>query len=162
VAFIRLTLVVDAQERLSSGENVANASVKSLLQQVLDIYDTHRVLAEARLELAGVRFIPTGEINVALLPGRPAAFLWSVSPDQPGIYGGTVWLHLRFIPLEGGEELRSVLTAQPVEIEATSLLGMSGSAARLLGGLGTAFCLALGLNSIMARVLVKKKLKRAP
>jgi hypothetical protein len=160
VAFIRLTLVVDAQERLTSGIGTANASMNSRTQQVQDIYDTHRVLAEARLELAGVRFIPTGEISVALLPGRPVAFLWSISPDRPGVYDGTVWLHLRFIPLEGGEELRSVLSAQPIELEATSLLGLGGSGARLLGGLGVAFFLAFGLSSVVARLVAKKKLEQ--
>ena len=130
-----------------------------------DVYETHFVVAEARLELAGMAYAPTGQISEGLLPGKPAAFFWQVRPPQAGESRGTVWLHLRYLPLDGGEEARRVLSAQIVEIRAVSLFGLSGRWARVLGSVGVIVGAALGLNELLPWIWVqyeKRKNKDLP
>ena len=162
VAFVKLTLVVDAQGRLTTGADLAGGRVRNNFMQGVDVFDTHHVLVESRLEMDSIHYTPTGEVSEALRSGQPVAFLWSVRPDEQGAYLGTIWVHLRFLPLDGGEELRRVLTAQPVQIQAISLLGLSGAMARWLGGVGLAFGLVLGLDGVVMWLVGKKKSERAP
>ena len=84
--------------------------------QIPNLYETHRIVAESRLDIAGLDYTPMGDLSEALLPGKPVTFLWSIRPNAVGRYRGTVWLHLRFIPLDGSAETRSVLSAQLIEI----------------------------------------------
>jgi hypothetical protein len=104
------------------------------------------VLAEARLELSDILHTPMGEVSQGLLPGRPAIFVWELRPNRAGDANGTVWLHLRFIPVAGGSALRQVLTAQRIEIRVIEFLGLSGPWARALGSAGVVVGAVLGLD----------------
>jgi len=134
---IRVTIKSGAPGDLAPAVLAQSSPAQTEPQPAPNIYNTHDVLASGHLELPGVLYIPEGEISEALRPGQPVTFIWQVRPSQPGVYQGTVWLHLRFIPLGGGAESRIVLTAQRIEIEAGSFLGLGTTAARLLGSFGT-------------------------
>jgi len=134
---VRLTIEVDAQGNVTPTAQVEGHETRGETVFIPNLYDTHNVMAEARLDLAGMQVTPEGDVSEPLLPGQSVTFFWSVRPQEVGAYRGTIWVHLRFIPRAGGEELRSPLTAQLVEIQAVNLLGLGGNAARWLGGLGT-------------------------
>lgn len=106
----------------------------------------YTVLAEARLELPGVPHTPLGEISQAFLPGRPVMFSWFLRPAEAGEAQGTIWLHLRFIPVAGGLEVRQVLTAQRIDLRVIDWLGLSGPWVRALASAGLVVGAALGLD----------------
>jgi hypothetical protein len=97
---------------------------------------------------------PAAVISQPLLPGQAVTFYWSVSSDDVGVYRGTVWLYLRFLPLDGSPASERPLSAQIVEIETVNLLGLSGAPARILGGAGMLLGGMLGLDDLVK--LVKK------
>jgi hypothetical protein len=120
----------------------------------------YSVLAEARLELPAIRHTPLGEVSQALLPGRPVSFVWDILPNLAGEMDGTVWLHLRFIPATGEQELRQVLTAQRLEIRVIDFLGLSGPWARSLGSAGVVVGAVLALDG--AVIWLWQRLNRNP
>lgn len=88
------------------------------------------MVAEARLDLAGVEIRPDQTISEPLLPGKTALFFWSVRASQPGEYSGVAWLHLRIISAEGESVIP--LSAQEVRLQVRTLWGLSAGAARWL------------------------------
>jgi hypothetical protein len=60
-----------------------------------------------------------------------------------------VWLYLRFIPKDGGQESKSTLAAKTIEVRAANLLGLSGTSARLLGIAGMVVGSFLGLDNLL-------------
>jgi hypothetical protein len=72
-----------------------------------------------------------------LVQGNTATFYWSIHPREVGHYRGTIWLYLRFVDKQSGEESRKTVSAQIVEIEAVNLLGLSGVLARTTGLIGS-------------------------
>ena len=141
---IRLTLEVDTLDNLTPTAEVQGNLVTGQVVQIPDLYDTHNVIAEARVDLAGVEVRPSEEISEPLLPGQSVTFYWSVRPDASGIYRGTAWLFLRFVDKVSGDESRKAISAQPVQIEATNFLGLNGSIARTAGGVGSLVGAILG------------------
>jgi hypothetical protein len=161
---IHLTLQVDAEGRLTP--TVSQAGNESRGEPVLipNLYETHNVVVEARFDIAGLQVSPEGEIMEPMQPGQTVNFYWSVKPPDVGTYQGTIWLHLHFIPLQGGADSRIALSAQPVEIKAINFLGLGGTPARILGGVGALLGSVLGLDNIVSWVwgLLKKRLTRKP
>lgn len=133
---IRLTLEVDTLAGLAPTPEIAGNVITGGIVQFPNLYATHSVLAEADLDLAGVDFQPTGPVTETLLPGESVTFRWSVHPTSPGVYRGTAWLFLIFTDRATGEQRRKAISAQPIQIEATTLFGLGGVAARIAGGLG--------------------------
>lgn len=121
--------------------------------------ETYQTVAEARLELDKMEYRPTGVISEALLPGKSARFSWSVRSSDEGIFPGTIWLHMQYIPRNGGEELRKVISAQTIEIRADEFLGLSGNSARILGAIGLVLGAMIGLDifSLIPKWLSSKK-----
>ncbi len=121
--------------------------------------EKYQTVAEARLELEKMEFRPTGEISEALLPGKSARFSWSVRSSEEGFYPGTIWLHVQYIPRNGGDELRKVISAQTIEIQAEEFLGLSGNSARILGAIGLVLGAMIGLDifSLIPKWLSSKK-----
>jgi hypothetical protein len=142
---IRLTLEVDAHGNLTPTASVAGNVTQGQVVSIPNIYATHNVLAEARLDMAGMEVRPAEAVSQPLLPGQSAIYFWSVRPTDVGTYRGTVWLFLHFIPKGGGEESRQALSAQVIEIESTSLFGIQSGVARWLGVAGTFLSSLLGL-----------------
>jgi hypothetical protein len=147
---IRLSLEMNAQGQLTPTVLAGGNGIEVEPVQIPNLYATHHVVAEARLDLAGVEYTPSGDVSEALSPGRPVTFIWSVRPEEIGVYRGTVWLHLRFAPLDGGPESRSVLSAQLIEIEVVNFLGLGGTAARIFGSVGVVVGSVLGLDNVLS------------
>ena len=95
--------------------------------------------------MAGIEVIPSDLVSEPLLPGQSFSFYWSLRPDEPGEYRGTAWLYLRFIPKDGGAELRRTLSAQVFNISAVTLWGFKAGPARIFGGIGSVISVILGL-----------------
>ncbi|PKN93479.1 MAG: hypothetical protein CVU44_09000 [Chloroflexi bacterium HGW-Chloroflexi-6] len=142
---IRLTLEVDELGNLTATAETAGNVTQGEVVQIPNIYETHNIVAEARLDMAGVEINPTGTISESLRPGQPVTFYWSVRAEEIGIYRGTLWFYLNFVPLAGGPEQRQALSAQKIEIEAVNFLGLKAQPARWLGAAGTLFSAVLGM-----------------
>lgn len=148
---IRLTFASSAQSGLTPTAGSPGAQQDLQAVQFRDVYDTHFVIAQARLDLAGVDSTPAGQVSEGLFPGKPARFDWSLHPAEEGRFPGTVWLHLSFMPVDNGPESRVVLTAQLIEIPVVSLWGLSGTWARVLGSVGIVVALAVSLDELLPR-----------
>lgn len=142
---IRLTLEVDQRGNLTATAESAGNVTQGEVIQIPNIYETHNVAVEARLDLAGVQVSPPGSISESLRPGQKVTFYWSVRAEDVGIYRGTLWFYLRFAPLDGGPELRQALSAQKIEIEAVNFFGLKAQPARWLGAVGAVASAALGM-----------------
>jgi hypothetical protein len=141
---IRLTLEVDTLGNLTPTAEVQGNLVTGKIVQIPNLYDTHNVIAEARLDLAGPEVRPTDTISEPLLQGQSVTFYWSVRPITSGTFRGTAWLFLRFVDKVSMVESREAISAQPVQIQATSFLGLNGNLARTAGGLGSIVGAVLG------------------
>lgn len=159
---VRLTLAVDEQGNLTPTALTAGNVTRGEIVSIPNVYDTHNVLAEARLDMAGVEVRPPDTVSEPLLPGQTATFFWSVSPTEVGSFKGTVWFYLHFVPKDGGQESRQALSAQVIEIESTALLGIQAGQARLLGLAGTFLSSILGLPFLEGMLKwLWKKMRRA-
>lgn len=132
---IRLILEVGSDGRVTPTAEFAGGEITGQVVEVPNLYTTHHVLAEARLDIAGLQVSPQGTVSEPLLPGEQVSFYWNVRAAKSGNYQGTVWLYLRFLPKDGGTEMRQAVSAQVVEIQVNSFLGLSAPQARWLGGL---------------------------
>ena len=142
---IRLQLEVDDRGNISPTAVVEGNVVTGEVVEIPNLYETHNVIAEARLDMAGMEVQPPGTISEPMSPGQAVTFYWSVRPEESGKYEGTAWLHLRFVPRGGGEEMRIPVSVQFLEIEAKSFLGfIPGGTARGIGALGSAIGSVLG------------------
>lgn len=156
---VRLTLEVDANGNLVPTAEIAGHETQAKTVQIPNLFDTHHVLAEARLDLAGVEVDPSGLLSQSLLPGQRVDFSWSVKPEGVGTFRGNVWFYLRFVPKNGGPETQRTISAQPIEIRSVDLLGLSGTPARLVGVVGTLVGSVLGLDNLVSWVwkLIRRK-----
>jgi hypothetical protein len=143
---VKLTLEVGQDGSLTPTVSVAGKLSQGQVVSIPNVFDTHNVMAEARLDMAGVDIRPEAMISETLLPGQKVTFYWSVLPAEVGKYKGTLWFYLRFIPRDAaGVESRQALSAQPIMIESTTFFGLRAGLARWLGTGGTLFSVLLGL-----------------
>ncbi len=133
---IRLTLEVNEMGNIVPTAEIEGHTVTGETIFIPNLYDTHNVVAEARLDLAGMQVSPAEMSSQALLPGQRVTFYWSVHPENVGKYLGVVWFHLRFVPLDGGPESERAVAAQQIEIQVVSFLGLKAGPARILGVVG--------------------------
>ena len=124
-----------------------------MVAQGLLFMSAYNLVLQSHLDLPGISRTPTGEVSQVMSSDQPVVFIWYLRPSAPGVFRGKVWLHLRFVPRAPGQEQRILLAAQQVDIEVTTLLGMSGSQARLFGSLGLAASLPLLLEGFFNRSL---------
>jgi len=141
---VGLTLEIDAQGNLTPTVSVEGNVTQGQVVTIPNVYDTYNVLAEARLDLAGMDVRPSDTVSETLLPGEKVTFYWSIKPSDIGNYKGTVWFYLHFVPKVGGVESRQALSAQTIEINSTALFGIKAGAARWLGLVGTVLGSVLG------------------
>ena len=117
-------------------------------------------LVESRLDAAGLKAVPAGDILEPLLPGKQAIFYWSVLPEHGGEIEAVIWVSLRSKLGENDKpgsqpgQLSQLLTAQKISIRTIDLFGMEGRVARLLGGFGLVIGIALCLVGFL---LMKKR-----
>lgn len=141
---VRLTLEVDDLGNITPTAEIEGNVIIGETIEIPNLYDTHHVIAEARFDLAGMQVAPPDLAGQTLTQGQSVTFYWSIRPDEPGFYRGTIWLYLRFVDRENGEESRKAVSAQLVEIEAVNLLGLSGSLARMTGIVGSVIGTVIG------------------
>jgi hypothetical protein len=158
---VRLMLEVDDLGNLMPTAEIAGNAITGEVIEVPNLYETHHVVAEARFDIAGIEVRPMDVISEPLAPGNTATFYWSIRPEQAGIYRGTVWLYLRFVDKQSGEESRKTVSAQLVEIEAVNLLGLSGSFARTTGVVGSVVGTIIGFPFFedILKLLFKRRIK---
>lgn len=162
---IRLALEVDESGSITPTALIEGHETRGERVYIPNLYDTHTVMVEARLDIAGLTYTPTSEVIESLLPGQNVKFFWSVKPQEVGRYRGTIWLHLHFIPKEpDGQEERLALSAQLIEIEAVNFLGLGGGTARVTGWLGAALGSILSLDKLfdVAVGLFKRQRRKSP
>ena len=159
---VRLTLEVDEAGNITPTAYYADHQITSQAVLIPNVYETHNVLAEARLDMAGLQVVPDDLVSQPLRPGETISFTWSVHTSEVGRFRGTVWLYLRFLPLDGSAESQKALLAQVIEIEAVNLLGLGGTAARLMGVIGVALSGLLGADDLAKGIgwLVRRTQRR--
>ena len=141
---IRLTLEVDDLGNITPTALYQGNVISGAVVEIPNLYETHKVTAEARLDMSGPIITPLEKVSEPLLPGQAVTFFWSVRPQDAGRYRGTVWLFLRFVDRSSGEESEKALSAQRVEIEATTFWGLEANTARVAGGVGSVIGSVLG------------------
>jgi hypothetical protein len=127
------------------------------LDGLSNIFNTHLVLAEARLEMGGVLVEPSGTLSRPLAAGQTVSFQWDLLIEKAQVYEGTVWFYLRYMPMDGSPSSKWPLMAQRIELSSLSLWGLSGRLMRLLGGMGASLGLLLvsdGLVGVLTRWLL--------
>lgn len=165
---VRLTLEVDALGNITPTAQIESNVVQGNVIEIPDLYETHNVTAEARLDLAGMLIQPAGAIYEPLKRGQSATFYWSIRPQEAGIYRGTVWLHLNFTDKSAGErpqgaaQSRIAVSAQAIKIEAVDFFGLSANVARTSGVIGSIVGGVIGLPFIedIIKFLFKKRKKK--
>jgi len=133
IGLIRLRLTLDAKTALLKywGDRAEDADAYAIPAP-----DRVTALAEANLELPQARIRPSDSISQALRDGAPTEFVWSASTSQPGELNGTAWLFIKFATNGTEPTSRIALSAQPIQIEAATFLGLGGAGARLCGTVG--------------------------
>lgn len=134
---IRLTLEVDELGNITPTVQVEGNIITGEVIQIPNLYETHFVTAEARIDMAGMDIQPPGAIYEPMTAGQSVKFFWSIRPPDTGLYRGTVWLHLMFVDRLSGEESRMAVSAQIIEIEAVDFFGLSVNVARTSGVVGS-------------------------
>jgi hypothetical protein len=161
---VHLALQVDQEGRLTPTISEAGNVSRRVPLPIPNLYATHNVMVEARFDISGVQVSPEGDVMEPMQPGQVVNFYWSVKPQEVGTYQGTIWLHLHFIPKQGGADNRIVLTAQPIEFKAINFLGLGGTPARILGSVGALLGSVLGLDNVISwvwRLLQRRLAARA-
>ena len=131
--YVQLTLAVAENGEITPTLSAEGDETSEEPVLIPNVYDTHNVMAEARLDMAGLAVAPDDLVSLSLRPGETVIFRWNVRATEIGTYRGTVWLYLRYLPLDGGPESRDALKAIDIEIHAVNFLGIGGPAARLMG-----------------------------
>jgi hypothetical protein len=142
---LRLTLELDAQGQLTPVAEVEGHAVEGQSIEIPNLYDTHNLVAEARLDLAGMQISPQGSLSEPMRPGRKLVFEWSIRAPEVGQYRGTLWLYLNLVAKDGGETERQTLLAPRVEIEARTILGLPAKTVRMGGMVGSGLSVVMGL-----------------
>jgi len=158
---VRLTLEVDDLGNVTPTAEIGDHVVTGKVVEIPNLYETHHVIAEARFDIAGMDIRPTELSSEPLAQGNTATFYWSIQPRDVGVYRGTIWLYLRFVDKQSGEESRKTVSAQIVEIEAVNLLGLSGEFARTTGVLGSIVGTIIGFPFFedIIKLLFKRRIK---
>jgi hypothetical protein len=158
---VRLTLEVDDLGNITPTAQVEGNVIVGETIEIPDLYETHNVTAEARMDMAGMVVQPSDAIFEPLKRGQSVTFFWSIRPQDVGTYRGTVWLHLNFTDKSTGEESRIAVSAQIVEIEAVDFFGLSVNLARTSGVIGSVVGGVVGFPFIedIIKFLFKRKRK---
>jgi hypothetical protein len=160
---VRLTLEVDDLGNITPTAQIEGNTVVGETIEIPDLYETHNVTAEARLDLAGIQVQPATAIYEPLKRGQSATFYWSIRPQETGVYRGTVWLHLNFADKSTGEEDQIAVSAQIIEVEAVDFFGLSVNLARASGVIGSVVGGVIGfpfLEDILKFLFKRKSNKR--
>ena len=135
---IRLTLEVDDLGNVTPTAQIQGNVITGETIVIPNLYDTHQVTAKARLDLLGVQVQPSETIYEPLGPGQSVTFYWNIRPAEAGTYRGIVWLSLQFVNRANTADVtEKTVSAQTVQIEATTFWGGKAGPARVAGGVGS-------------------------
>jgi len=82
---------IDASGNITPTAVVNGNVVTGGVIEIPNLYETHHVIAEARMDMAGMQISPPDLSSQTLLPGQSIRFFWSIRPSDVGLYRGTVW-----------------------------------------------------------------------
>ena len=108
---VRLTLEVDDLGNLTPTAQIGGNVIAGEVVEIPNLYESHHVIAEARFDLAGMEVRPAELVSEPLAPGNSVTFRWSIRPPDVGVYRGTIWLYLRFVDKQTGEESQKTVSA---------------------------------------------------
>jgi hypothetical protein len=150
----KVQLILEPREDARSAVAGQTASILDPLEQgfATETVQAYHILAESRLEVAGLPLIPGDLVSQPVLPGGRVVFSWSAYPQRAGTYPGVIWLYLRLIPLASGDETTRPVLAREFQIRAVELFGLGGPPARLLGISGILLATAIGLDGWYIRM----------
>ena len=134
-------------------EPIRNDAPSSYPQgEFTDVYKNYSMMAEARIEAAGISANPANPTRESMPSGDSVKFKWQVNIEQAGSYHTNVWLSLRFLPLDGSLASQKPIFVREVDIHAISLFGLSAPLARLLGGVGIILSVLLIFDDMIGLV----------
>lgn len=122
---------------------------------LVDVYTNYNVMVEARYEVAGVNVIPANPTRESLFVGQSVRFKWDISVYDEGDFTGTIWLSLRFVPLDGSDPVQVPIFVNEVTLHARTLFNMSGPVTRITGSLGFIIVIFLFFNDMI--IIIKRK-----
>jgi hypothetical protein len=123
-----------------------------------DVYDCCNVMADARFEASGINVDPANSTRESMPPGQPVGFKWRIRAEETGSYTGTLWLSLRFLPIDGSTPIQGPIYVNDIQVNASNFLGLSGGMARIVGWVGV--MLGVFLISSAWIDLAKRRRKR--
>ena len=88
--YVVLTLEVAENELVIPTLSTAGEGSVEEPLSIPNIYATHNVMAEARLDLAGLSVAPDALVSLSLRPGETVDFRWNLHATETGTYRGTV------------------------------------------------------------------------
>jgi hypothetical protein len=106
---------------------------------------------KSRLELTGARVAPGDELTQPVVPCQVLFQAWTLRPMTSEPLDGTIWLHLETTVSKNGNSPGRPIAALPVTITPTSLVGLTGSQARLVGILAVLIGLILNIDLLVRR-----------
>ncbi len=124
-----------------------------------EVYSHYNLMAEARYDVSGVSVKPANPTRESMPPGQLVKFSWKVNAANEDSYSGTVWLSLRYLPLDGGPPSQVPIYIQQVTLETSSLFRLNETKAYLLGGVGIVLAAAIVSDNLIAWVLNRKTKK---
>lgn len=140
---------------------VTDSSSSSQPAGYSDIYSLYNLMAEARYDVSGVSVKPVNPIRESMPTEHSSKFTWIVNAEHPGRYDGTVWLFLRYLPLNGEQASQVPIYIQEVNLQTSSLFGLNEAMAYFLGGAGVVLAAAIVYDDLTAffRRRIKKNHK---
>jgi len=160
---VRLALEVDDLGNITPTAQIEGNVVAGEVVEIPNLYETHNVIAEARFDIAGLQVSPPNTISQTLSEGQAVTFYWSVRPEESGVYRGTIWFYLRFVDKVSGEESQKTVSAQLVDIEAVSLLGLPAGIVKTFGSVGSVIGAVVGfpfIEDIIKFIFYRRKVRQ--
>jgi hypothetical protein len=124
-----------------------------------NVYLNYNLMAEGRLEVAGMSVNPPNPRLESLPAGQTIKFTWQIGAREVTTYPARAWLLLHFLPLKGGAASELPIFVRDLDLRATSLLGLSGPSARPLGTIGIMSSLVMSYDLL---INFFKKSQRSP
>jgi hypothetical protein len=147
---VRMRIGEDEMITLSFMPTRADPTSPGISADYTDPYDQYSLVVEGRFDVAAMKVDPANPRRESMPKGQPLTFHWQINTDREGTYNGTIWLSLRYLPLDGSEAIQVPIYIDPIDIVTTSLFGMTEATAYLISGVGILLALA-----IVSRDLIK-------
>ena len=148
VKIVRIRVDMDEHGQITPTAEIGGQAIQGRVISIPNLYDTHNLVLESRLDVAGLQIEPAGSQSEPLRPGRAVSFDWRVHANSPGTFQGSLWLYLNIVPKAGGDVERRTLLAPLIEMRASSFLGLNQYWADGLGVAGLIASSMLGVPFI--------------